>query len=457
MGKNYRLLAILCTILLALSVQAQTTQAPTIKWQRLLGPIGNSTLQLAKASHDGCALTYLGQVLRLSESGNTLWQTQIPPTAELPAYSNYAEFITAIPDGGFAVVTRNTYRWSLARLTAEGVVLWVKSFANYENTTSSIYRTFSDLIYTADGGFLAVDYTQYGRNGTATTVYTFDADGNNLVTRQINNDYGNIARGNTTTYKVIQTNDGSYLLVGRATDRSVNFTAWAAKLTPQLGKIWNKNFSSTSLEDVIPNPYTNDSFMAVGRNDPAETRTLLIGPNGEPANGYSQSNRVDNTESFIVAGTDAASYTIVDVVNENGGDLRLQNLTAQGPAWTKKLGGSLAEKIKSVIATNDGGLLVVGTTTSTDGDVQGKTTNDLVPWLVKLGPACTGEVYSVQEGNWNNPATWSCGQIPSNTDVVHLKHRVTIPQSYEAKAQRIIYDLPVQLNWGDRSRLVISQ
>jgi N-acetylneuraminic acid mutarotase len=40
--------------------------------------------------------------------------------------------------------------------------------------------------------------------------------------------------------------------------------------------------------------------------------------------------------------------------------------------------------------------------------------------LWEYTPACT-DVYSVASGNWNNANTWSCGQVPTSTDIVEIK------------------------------------
>jgi hypothetical protein len=456
---KYRVLAGIYWLCLPLSItlptKAQTAQPPAIQWQRILGPAYTAyPLQITRASSDGYAISY-GSVLRLSESGSTLWQTSIPPSPEFPSNSNTPTYITATPDGGFAVLVYSKYRWSLVRMNADGVIQWMKSFVDYEDNTSSLTRSFADLIYTSDGGFLILGSNQYGRNGTSSVVYKFDAYGNNTLTKSINNDYGNSASPITIARRVIETGDGNYLLVGANRGADLTITAFAAKLNQQLDAVWKKNLGGNVLDDVIRNPYAGDSFIAIGPLAPTGTRTIIIGLTGEISDAFNQSDRVNSTKSFIVAGL--ANHTIIDVVNERAGDLRLQNLIGQNQSWLKKLGGSSSEVINSAVASNDGGYLLVGTTASTDGDVQGKTNTDLSAWIVKLGPVCTGEIYSVHDGNWNDPSTWSCGQIPTSTDIVHVKHDVVLPQNVVAAARRIIYDLPVRLKWEEGASLQLSQ
>lgn len=453
------LLIILLCLIKTLPSKAQTPPPPPIQWQRVLAPGTTSNLQLVKASNGGYALSYLGQVLRLSESGNTLWQTALPVVSSPFNGLNFVEFIMATPDGGFGVLARNDLKWSLGRLSANGTVLWVKPFADRpESTYSYIYRTFTTLIFTADGGFLAVDYTRNGHFGTSATIlYKFDPDGNLTATQAANNENGTLNPVYTIADRVIQTQDGDYMLFGGSNPitSNGNLIAWIAKCDINLVPVWKKNLSGNGLDDAALNPFVANSYIAVGVEEPYATRTIRISADGDANSDFSQANRIAYTKSLIVGGTN--NYTIVDMINENGGDIRLQNIGTQGANWLKKLGGSSAEVIKSAIATDDGGYLILATTTSMDGDVVGNTSNSPVPWLVKLRPPCNGEFYTIQSGNWNDPAIWSCGQIPTATDIVHVKHAVILPQNYTANARQLIYDSAAQIECEQGAQLLVSQ
>ncbi|WP_338874255.1 hypothetical protein WBJ53_01385 [Spirosoma sp. SC4-14] len=449
---RFRLVFLLC--LVNVSIIAQTHYPPGIQWQRVLANGGLAPLQAIKASNGGYALVCQGKVLRLSEQGNTIWQISFPAYPESIVYSNIAELITATPDGGFGVLVHNNSKWSVARIDASGNILWMKPFADRpEEGNSLVSQIFTTLIYTTDGGFLAVNYTRNGRSGTSTILYKIDTEGNLTASQSVQN----LAAGYTVTNRLIQTNDGNYILFGAAATATSNgnLIAWIAKCNADLVPVWKKDLSGNSLEDVIPNPFFANSYIAVGTEDPSGTRTIRISADGDVSSDFSQINRTPNTQSLITGGTN--NYTIVDIVNENGGDVRLLNVGVQGANWLKKLGGSSAEVIKSAIATDDGGYLILATTTSMDGDVQGNTSSNPVPWLVKLGPPCNGELYTVQAGNWNDPAIWSCGQIPSISDVVRIKHAIVLPQNYTANARQIIYDLPAQLEYLSGAQLLLSQ
>jgi hypothetical protein len=52
---------------------------------------------------------------------------------------------------------------------------------------------------------------------------------------------------------------------------------------------------------------------------------------------------------------------------------------------------------------------------------------------------CTGMIYSLGSGNWNSPATWSCGRVPDLADKVLIKsgHIITISTN-DAKAKKLV-------------------
>ena len=65
--------------------------------------------------------------------------------------------------------------------------------------------------------------------------------------------------------------------------------------------------------------------------------------------------------------------------------------------------------------------------------------------------------HTVRSGSWADPTVWSCNRIPVGTDVVHLRHEVSIPVNYTAYGQGLLYELPVQLIWKTGSRLLLNQ
>lgn len=63
------------------------------------------------------------------------------------------------------------------------------------------------------------------------------------------------------------------------------------------------------------------------------------------------------------------------------------------------------------------------------------------------------DMFSVRDGNWNDPATWSCGRVPFAPDIVNIRHAVTLPPSYTANALRLRFDTAKQLIYGLQARM----
>ncbi|GAB3691712.1 hypothetical protein GCM10027592_09950 [Spirosoma flavus] len=59
--------------------------------------------------------------------------------------------------------------------------------------------------------------------------------------------------------------------------------------------------------------------------------------------------------------------------------------------------------------------------------------------VVTTSGGCVGGFYTVQNGPWSTPATWSCGQVPTSADAVEIRHIVSIPDNYTGLTQKITY------------------
>lgn len=68
----------------------------------------------------------------------------------------------------------------------------------------------------------------------------------------------------------------------------------------------------------------------------------------------------------------------------------------------------------------------------------------------------TSEMFSLQNGLWDSPATWSCGREPLVTDRVRIRHVVTIPYQHTGQVQRIDYDTGGQLWFETRAIIRVT-
>lgn len=73
------------------------------------------------------------------------------------------------------------------------------------------------------------------------------------------------------------------------------------------------------------------------------------------------------------------------------------------------------------------------------------------------GNLCTvGIVSSVKAGLWTDPTVWSCGVVPTSTDVVQVGHAVSIPAGFAAHLARLRYETGSRLVWATGARLLLG-
>ena len=80
----------------------------------------------------------------------------------------------------------------------------------------------------------------------------------------------------------------------------------------------------------------------------------------------------------------------------------------------------------------------------------------LLAGLLGLSVSGFSQVTTVQDGPWNNPATWDCGCVPNfNQDVITLAHRVNIPNGFSVTVDQLEFDNSVPFG-GFTGSLVVD-
>jgi len=132
----------------------------------------------------------------------------------------------------------------------------------------------------------------------------------------------------------------------------------------------------------------------------------LGGTNSEEGNSIQQT----SDGGYILAGESNSNDGDV-TVNHGGDDIWIVKLDNSGALqWQKSLGGSEHEGAESIQQTTDGGFIVVGTSTSIDGDITGGDAtgniwvvklNDtgVIQWQKSIGSTGGDRGYSVQQTN----------------------------------------------------------
>ena len=65
----------------------------------------------------------------------------------------------------------------------------------------------------------------------------------------------------------------------------------------------------------------------------------------------------------------------------------------------------------------------------------------------------TGPLVTVQNGNWNDPATWQQQRVPGAGDAVLIRHRVALPVSYTANVGQVQYDTNGQVIFSPAAQI----
>ncbi len=351
-------------------------------------------------------------VLKIDANGNIIWANtyggSMLERANTVHIADDGEYLvggwTSSADGDVSLNKGLNDTW-LVKMDEFGNIVWETTFGGTFN------EEITDIESTPDGNYLFTGITQ-SSNGDVTNsfglidiwVVKFDPDGNLIWERS----YG----GTSDEYAsdLLSTSDGSFLITGwsRSDNGNVNDNygqgdIWVVKITQDGNIVWERNYGG-SLED--------NGFNALEAND----------------------------GGFVISGFASSSDFDVNA-NQGQGDFWILKVDALGNLfWEESFGGSFGDFDTRVLATNDGGLLLSGTTISSDGDVVEN--NGLSDWwLVKLnqpafpqinlGPdtsVCFGNniQLAAQDSNcvgctyqWNDGSMDSVLNITVNTDALY--------------------------------------
>lgn len=382
-------LLLICLTSNLLTAQGQTTQPPTIQWQRVINDgdlTPTSTVRAVKAKNGGYGILSGKRLALLSVTGDVIWNKAVPgsyadsSTNRLPIRETIA--LAAAQDGGFVVLGIDTNnRYYATKLDSTGNGSWTKTL---ERSLNSGKATVHALTIAADGSILVVGsfsdalayltLTKLSAEGVIAGQWRIRFSGSPpLLTPQI--------------HQIIPVPTGEYILAGSAVDSaSTTSKGLAIQLDAQYNLTWQHQYSGLrTIQTIVPNSKAEGTYIAIGLGEANTGKAILAAPN--------QSNDGTQLGSFPTLGAvvtsihdETGTLTALDAATTNNGDFRLTNVLLPSTfRWAKSFGGSGIDKPTDLLATDDGGYLAVGTTTSTNGDVVGKSTNSLATWVVKLG------------------------------------------------------------------------
>jgi hypothetical protein len=368
---------VILKIFIFLIISTINAQSPSIEWLKSFGGTQNDNGKSVKQTKDGGYIV-IGNtfskdgdvtdppgyvdfwILKLSRTGGIQWQKTLGSTNTDSSYD-----INQTTDGGYVFIgtvgnsdgdvigSFGSQIW-VVKLNATGSITWQKTLGGtYEENGYSIEQT-------ADGGYIIAGSSN-SNDGDVTGNHGFvDAwiiKLNSNGALQWQKSYGGTQYD--VAFKVKQTSDGGYIVAaytgsndGNVTNFKGFYDAWILKLNARGDLVWQKTVGGSSQESIVKIDITSDGGY------------ILCGGTG--------SNDGD------VLGQHGAFDAWVVKMN-----------TAVTIQWQKTFGGTSDDFANSIIQTTDGGYVLIGGTSSNDGDIIGQNINN-DGWLFKINSS--GEI-----------------------------------------------------------------
>ncbi|HMC00523.1 MAG TPA: hypothetical protein VKN14_05750 [Flavobacteriaceae bacterium] len=358
-----------------------------------------------------------GDVTGKSDSSYDYWVLKFDANANLQwnkalggSNDDRGREIIQTSDGGYAVLGFSTSSdldvsensgaqdYWLAKLDSSGSIIWEKSLG-FSGNDSGI-----SLLQTNDNGYLLMGILDVTASG---------GEGNyNRSSRHAGGDYWAIKLdfngvllwsryyGGTftdTPYDVIETQDDGFLIVGSSDSNDVDITAnkgsydfWVVKISSTGDMIWEKSYGGSEIDEAHAIIESGDgNYLIVGdtrstnldvsqNNGAADLWLIKITPSGDllwektfGGSSFDVGRSIVKAQGndYFIAGS---SRSIDGDLTENKGQndawiIRID--TNSEIDWQQTFGGSEVDFAYSITQLNDGTIIAVGDSNSSDGDV----------------------------------------------------------------------------------------
>lgn len=362
-------------------------------------------------------LLFLITEVMLAQAPSIQWQKKVGGS-----YIEYGAFVTQTSDGGYLAASTT---WStdvdavgnhgqtdclVVKLSSTGAVQWKKCLGG------TGYEQVYSVIQASDLGYLIVCTTN-SADGDVTGSHWFSecwvvklAQDGSILWKKC---YG--GTGDDYGYCIQQTSDGGYIVGGSTNSTDGNVTVnhggqdfWIIKISA-LGNIqWQKTYGGSDQETLSSVKQTSDGgyiitgstssingdvTISYGNNDYWVVKISSSGvlqwqkSFGDWGNDSPEAILQTNDGGYIITGGTTSTQGMVTGTHGGGGfysDGWVVKISSTGQLqWQKALGGSNDDRLRSVIQTSDGNYLMTGYTRSNDGDVISSHSNEEL-WLVKI-------------------------------------------------------------------------
>ena len=303
----------------------------------------------------------------------------------------------------------------IAKISNSGAIIWEKSLGY--NGSDNGYS----VIQTIDNGYLLLGVLD---------VTASDGEGNNRISsyRHAGGDYWAVKLDSNgilewsryfggnftdTSYATCQTQGGDYIIIGSSDSNDIDisnnkgtYDFWIIKISSEGNLIWEKSYGGSEIDEALDiTPTTDGNFIVCGNtrsnnidvssnNGAADIWILKITPNGEilwektyGGNSFEAAKSVHQTtdNGFIIAGNSRSDNN--DLTKNNGqNDGWIFKINQDGILqWQTSIGGSNIDLLMDSTQLQDGSIVAVGNTSSSDLDIsENKGFTDLL--LIRLNP-----------------------------------------------------------------------
>ncbi|MCQ6959212.1 hypothetical protein [Mucilaginibacter aquariorum] len=297
------------------------------------------------------------------------------------------------------------YDGLLIKIDKNGNKIWAKCFGGSNSDEITGIAATEDGGYIFTGSSESSDGDLAGLMLTQSTLWIVKLNSQGVIewSKVIPNDSPN--SGLRQANSIIQTKSGDYVLAGKVWITNSTYNGWYCKLTNLGSVLWEKSIGSVDsdrfqqvVEEKNGNLWLVGTFGQPYESDPISKGDVWLAKVDKDGNITCQqkyggslldegnSLALDKNRGIIIAGTTYSSNG--DVAGFHGGryDAWVIKVDMSGKKiWQKSAGGTGGDLFSSVIAMQKGGFLLAGQTNSQDGDVTNGTnfqTGD--GWLVKL-------------------------------------------------------------------------
>jgi len=317
--------------------------------------------------------------------------------------------IVATNDGGFAIlgaasssdldVSQNagSHDFWILKITAEGTVLWEKSFG-FSGSDKGI-----SLTNTADNGFLltgVLDVSASGGQGNSKG--TQKHSGGDIWALKLSSngtlEWSKYFGGSftDTPFGVVETSNNEYIIAASSDSEDFNisnnkgtYDFWILKISSNGTLIWEQSFGGSEIDEPRAITATNDgNFMIVGdtrssdidvsiNNGAADLWMIKIATDGTliwektiGASSFDVARSIFKTQDngFVIAGSSRSSNA--GFTNQGQNDAWILKVNSSGEIdWQKIIGGSGIDFLYDAVELNNKTIIAVGESSSSDVDI----------------------------------------------------------------------------------------